>query len=543
MLSVTVFSGRRLVPAWLLFLAVPLAALAQGQLPGIDAKWRHFQSEHFELYSRNGEGESREFLHNLELAHAIFFEAYGFKPIRALPITVYFFSRDRHFDAYKPDAARQLENIGTFYHAEPDRGILTVAPLPSYEAARQLAFGSYTHHLFRLMGDTPPVWYGYGMAGIFSNLVIKSKTFELGRPDPHEVARLQQATLIPVEVMFGSGHDAGSFQTDRGNRLFHDQSWSFVHYLYFGAHKLPREGVSRFVNFTLQQGRKFDAEKTRQMFEQSTGITYEQMNRELQRYFRNGRYSYSEKPLPVVPAAKSYAMRAVSPAEINLRLAELALRVNRSALGKLTLLHAAEQPAEAARVQEALAADAVREGDWDQAAERWERALAAGSTNPAIMHELAVFEGRKRFSRFDLYYRLPDDAAAKLRQLLEKSIAAAPLQTDAYEILAWVEATASDPQIRNVNLVQNHFSQLKEQGRTLLALAVVRMRLGDKTGATGLLDTLGNFATDDWIKYGLEHTRAALEERPVDYSRLPVAGARAGTRGVPIPTRIVKPPM
>src|SRR5687768_16465154 len=72
-------------------------------LPGVDEKWRHFQSPHFELYSRNSESESRDFLRNLELVHAIFFETFGFKVSRAVPVTVYFFSRDKFFEAYKPE--------------------------------------------------------------------------------------------------------------------------------------------------------------------------------------------------------------------------------------------------------------------------------------------------------------------------------------------------------------------------------------------------------------------------------------------------------
>src|SRR5688572_21911079 len=93
--------GLRLIPVLLISLALRSDG-ATSLLPGADAKWRHLQSEHFEVYSRNAEGESRRLLYNLELAHAIFFETYGFTKIRTLPITVYFFSRDRHFDAYKP---------------------------------------------------------------------------------------------------------------------------------------------------------------------------------------------------------------------------------------------------------------------------------------------------------------------------------------------------------------------------------------------------------------------------------------------------------
>jgi len=191
-------------------------------------------------------------------------------------------------------------------------------------------------------------------------------------------------------------------------------------------------------------------------------------------------------------------------------------------------------------VHEVLGAVAARSGDRDAAADRWERALVAGTTNPAVLHELAQNEARKRFSRFDLYYRLPAEAADKLRDLLAKSIAASPQQTTAYELLAWVEATTEEPRIGNLNLVQKNFPRLKEQNRTLLALAVAHMRLGDKPGAAEMLDDLDKAGPDDWVRYGIEHTRAAIEGRPVDRAKLPKPAA-SGPPGVRIQKAITKP--
>jgi len=528
---------RLLVPVLLI---VPLHAAAG--MPGADEKWRHFQSEHFELYSRNTEGESRDLLHSLELVHAIFFETFGFTVTRAVPVTVYFFSREKHFETYKPEAYRKIDNIAAFYHPGLDRGIMTMAPLPSYEAAQRLAFGSYTHHLFRLMNERPPVWYERGVSGIFRNLELTAKQFELGKADPQQVSRLQTARLLPVDVLLAADHKSDAYMANQNNDLFPDESWALVHYLYFGEHKLPRERVREFVGYALATSQKFDAADTQQMFADTLGLTYEKMNRELERYFRNGRYGYSRVPLPAVASAKSYAMRKVPVAEIDLRLAELAMRANQSPQGKLALLQAAERPADAVRAQEVLGAAAAGQGEWDQAVERWAQALAAGSTNPAIIHELAQYEGRRRFQRFDLYFRLPDDDAASLRGLLEKSIAAAPQQSSGYELLAWVEATAREPQVRNVNLVQQNFPRLKVKDRTLLALAVVRLRLGDKAGATELLDALEKGERSDWVRYGIEHTRAQLEDRPVNRANLPAGASRRTSPVPPLRMQIGKPP-
>jgi hypothetical protein len=514
---------------------------AYDPIPGADEKWRRYESPHFEVYSRNPDSESRELLHNLELSHAIFFETFGYKVSRVVPVTVYFFSREKTFEAYKPESMRKVEALSAFYHADLDRGVMTVAPLPTYEAAQQLAFGCYTYHLFRLLGDRPPTWFMYGMSGLFSNLKLESTRFELGKADPGQVGRLQTARLMPVEVMLGADQNSTAFTANQGNHLFHDQSWAMLHYLYFGEHKLPKEKVDAFLAYALAHSGTFDAAETRQVFEQTMGMSYAQLDQALDRYFRNGRYGYRRVTLPVIPPAKDYVMRKVPLAEIRLRLAELALRVNRAPEGKLALLQVPAASPETARVQEVLAGEALKDGDGDRAADRLWKAVDAGSTNPAVLQELAQFEDRQRFRHFDLYYRLPEESATRLRELLKRSIAVAPQQLSAYEILAWVEASAQDPSIANVNLVQKKFEDVKISARTLLALAVVRMRLGDKAGATEMLDIIGRMEPDDSVRYGLESTRAKLEDRPVNRDNLPAA--RPASRDPVLARPVSKPRM
>lgn len=514
-------------PAVLLCLALAGRLGAAGRMPGADEKWRQYQSPHFELYSRNSDRESRLLLHNLELVHAIFFETFGLVAVRSVPATVYFFSRDRHFEAYKPATFAQSENLAAFYGPDPDRGILTMAPLPSYEAAQQLAFGIYTFHLFRLMNDEAPAWFTYGLSGLFRNLEIRGKSFDLGKADAAQVARLAQAALIPAEALLAADQQSSVYRSNQNNYLFHDESWALVHYLYFGQHKLPRQGVMDFVEYLLAHSRRYDAAATRRALEEKLGISFGRLNGGLKNYFRNGRYGYSTRPLPDIAPDQTYAMRPVPLEEIDTRLAELAMRMNQSPLGKLAMLQALERPGDAVRALEALGSAAAEAGDWDEATDRWARARALGTANPAVLLELCRRKGRRRFQQFDLAYRLPQDEAGQLRELLRELIKVSPREPLSYELLAWVEATADQPQVANVNLVQANFQRLREKPRTLLALAVVRMRLQDKPGAAGLLDALDGAQPDDWVKYGAEFTRAQLEDRPVNPANLPSPATRS----------------
>ncbi len=521
-------------------------AAAPDPFPGVDAKWRYHQSPHFELYSRNSDADSRLLLHNLEKVRAIFLDNFKLKPRRPVPLTVFFFSRDKFFESYVTEEARKLENIAAFYRPDPDRGILLMAPLPSFEAAQPLAFGSYTYHLFRLIDERPPLWFVMGVAELFRNIELNASNTGFGKPDPGQVRRLQTATLLPADALLFADHGAELYRSNRTHQLFRDQSWALLHYLYFGQHNLPRDKIDAFIRFVLAESKDAAAARLREVVDATLGLSYAQLNGALGRYVSSGRYGWSKLPVPEVVATKSYTHRPVPLEEIRLRLAELALRTHDSAQARLALLHAAGQPGADARLHEVLGAADYRAREPDRAAERWARAVEAGTDNAAIFHELGLLEGRSLLQRFDLDYQLPSDRAARLRELLQRSIKAAPDQAAAYETLAWVEAYSTDVNVANVNLIQRHFAALKDKKRTMLALALIRHRTQDDATAIHLLDELGKVQPGAWVADGAEQLRARIEGRRPERIAQPGAGKGRGPSIVVPPVKVdpraLKPP-
>ncbi len=199
-----------------------------------------------------------------------------------------------------------------------------------------------------------------------------------------------------------------------------------------------------------------------------------------------------------------------------LRLAELTVRVNASPGGALALMHARDKGASAdPRVLEVLGTAALREGDRNGAAEDWEAAIAAGSSNVALFRELARMEFEDWFGDFDFDRHLPPDASARLRSRLLRSIEHEPEQTAGYEMLAWVEAFARDRSIANINLVQQRFSGLKRKAYTLVAIAMVRVRMGLKDEALKLVREVSHLEPDAWTAQAAEVIAAKLEGRPI----------------------------
>ena len=267
----------------------------------------------------------------------------------------------------------------------------------------------------------------------------------------------------------------------------------------------------RFLAVVRSEGEKGDPVKREALFKEAMGMDYVKTVAALERYVRNGRYSWSKIPLPDIPDTSTYTVESVTRPEITRRLAELDLRVNQSGRAKLAMLEAITEKEVDIRALEVLGTDAMREGDVATARERWQQAFDLGTTNAGVIHELAALEGNLWFSRLDVFFELPLATADKLRTLLFRSIEHAPNQSQAYEILAWVEATVKKPSSRNVNLVQQHLPAMHGRTRALLALALVRTRIEDFATARLLLNQAETEATappaHQWIEVLREHIK------------------------------------
>ncbi|MBA3850327.1 MAG: hypothetical protein C0502_10100 [Opitutus sp.] len=466
--------------------ASPAAAAPKEIFAGADDKWRRYESPHFELFSHVDDADSRAVLHQLELLRSFFLDSNRLSERQPVPVSVYAFATQKEFDAYKP---ANFGNAAGLYLSRPDRAVILLAPSRQDEAARRIVFHEYIHHLVRVSGMTPPTWLNEGLAELFSTIELRGDKMVFGAPVPYHVYRLQNSEFIPLASLFSAAPAEVHTGSDSHSGRFYAQAWAVLHYWYFGATRTPREKIHPLLSRLLSARTPPTHDQMARWLLEATGETYTQLQQQLVDYVRHGKYGTRALPLPKIAGKETYQARPMARAEARERLAELAFRMRRDPHGHLAMLEAAKT-GDTIRALETLGTDALLDSNDHLAQERWEAATAAGSKNPAIYHELGVQESRRWFAQFDLYFRLPEERAKKLRGLLQRSIAYAPDQAEAYEMLAWVEATAPQPDIANVNLVQSRFDTLNQKVRTIVALAFVRVRTADYAGATKLLDAI-----------------------------------------------------
>ncbi len=475
---------------WVVLLLCVSVGRAAG-MPGLDDKWKRYESPHFELFSHVSERESRDLLRVLELLRATFGQMIEAREQRPNPLTVYYFKNDREFLPYVSAPLRSAERTAGFYLERPDRSVIVLSPAWTSEHARRLIMHEFVHYLMAVTGDRPSAWYGEGVAEFLSTIEERKDHLMMGQPIVEHVAALRGKSLMPLQELFAVSHGSPSYNESRRIGLFYAQSWALVHYWYCGRSKRATEneqGRREFFNYARNpEGDQRDPEA---LFKETLGMDYLQMQRELSRYVETGRYAMFKLPMPKIAPADSYAMRVVGREEMALQLANLDLRVNRSASSKLALLEALSRNPADVRALEILGTEAWSDGAGDEARERWMQAIAAGTDNHAIYHEVAAIEARRWFNGLDPYFRLPNERAAELRNLLQRSIERVPSQAQAYEILAWVEATAEKPSPKNINVVQANLAKVKERPRTLLALALVRARVNDLATARLIVEQM-----------------------------------------------------
>jgi hypothetical protein len=249
------------------------------------------------------------------------------------------------------------------------------------------------------------------------------------------------------------------------------------------------------------------------------GYDYPGLRERLHAYVEIGRYQGRRVPRPPIAAKSSYAARPPAAGEMSARLAELSLRFAQEPYANWYILDRVEHVPDN-RLCELLGALALQKGENDVARDQWTKAMSLGSANAAIYHELGRLEANVVLDSFNLDSQLPPGRTDWLRQLLAKSIECAPEQSMAYEQLAWVEAATGKANLANVNLVQKRFSTLNDQPLALLAMIIVRWRLGDTPTVLHLLDSLDKMQPNGWVAYWAEVVRARAENRPPNREKL-----------------------
>lgn len=513
----TAVSRRRLHLIIGLFLACAGCALAAPAeiFPGLGRKWQHYQSPNFELYSAGSERDSRDVLEKMELLYAVFIQEFGLKVRLPGRVKIFYFNKEEEFRAYTPPITNPSDRFAGFSFAYPDQMILTMAPTKNRRWARELTYRQCVRFLFQLADEYPPDWFLIGLGELVATLDEDGESLILGGVIPEHVKILKEYGMDSAwQVMARDSREVTSLIA--GQRKIYDaKCWAILHYCMFANEEVSptrRASLWKTAGSELSRNRPvwFSAQIAGLLAPDTSNIT-----EEIQRYSQNRKLSTRRILRPKIPDRHHYDQREVESAEMSEQLAELGFRAKQAAYGTFKVQEMFAQ-APTLRLYELIGAVAQQEGDYVKVREYWNAAVGLGSTNTGVLNELSRIEGDNVFTQFDLDFRLPEKRAARLRELLYQSIAVAPEQCSAYEMLVWVEANVTAAIPENVAHVSGHLEKLSDPASSMLGLALVRYRQRDMSGALAMLDQVDARECTTWVAAWAEILRARIEKRPVN---------------------------
>lgn len=468
------------------YLLAALLCISWVMLLPAKSRWLTTATPHFELISSASAGNSREILEDLEQLHAVLETGLKLPPGREPRTRVIAFGSAREFRNYKPMFNGKVkEDVLGYYTDGKDSAYIAVQLGFAADGARRTIFHEYLHQIAATRDLKLPLWLNEGLAEFYSTFEIINGRVVLGTPIEEHVKFLRQVSKFSVADLVRINQSSSEYNEGFRQGLFYAQSWALVHYLLCAKSKLDlADGLSRYM--ALQQD---EALNDPARFEQAFGLDYTAMDKELNRYLRLGRFYLYSGEVETSPV-EIPELQPANPALVQCALIDLQWRARQTPGATLRLIELAEANPTLPQIPEALGAIAWRQNQWEMALSYWRVAARMGSDNPWVYTQKVERTVLDLLYNKNLDYRLPPELADSIRAGLQRALQLSPNFGEAYELLALAEAFTAQPNVANINLVLRNAGKIAKPHRLLLALAIVRWRVGDESACRELLDVI-----------------------------------------------------
>ncbi|REJ75931.1 MAG: DUF1570 domain-containing protein [Acidobacteria bacterium] len=398
-------------------------------------EWISVSSKNFFLISNAKEKDARAAAEKLEQfreAFKLLFPNARFD--QAIPTNVVVF-KDR--DSYKPfkpkrDDGKPDEGLAGYFQPGEDANYITF----STERSDEETFGTIFHEYVHFIVDTTfgesqiPPWFNEGLAEYYQTIEIDGRKINLGKPQGSHLYVLNNTKLIPFDQFFSVDNYSLHRNSSDTRTVFYAQAWALVHYLISSKQDSK---MSQFLTSVL------DGREPETAFKGAFGMSYPEMEKELQKYVRQRSFSYRTITLSRdLDFDSTMAVRPISESETNAYLGDL-------------LYHIREYDDAAAYLQKALASDPdntlantslgmiyMNKRNFELAKRYLERAVAANRSNHRAQYSYAYALSRESMDEFGYVSAFPASSAAKMRDALKASIEAEPAFAPSYQLLAFI---------------------------------------------------------------------------------------------------------
>jgi len=450
-------------------------------------RWFETRTAHFGIYSC---GAPRE-IYRLAARLEQFSEAYtllaGAQAAASPPIVVLAFPDQESMKPFLPPYRNQPVNLSGLFMRGSDENLIVLA-LPGPDSAftgMEVIFHEYAHLLFRHNDPIWPLWLKEGMAEIYATFETDGHHAVIARPVAPFLRLLARQPLLPLAELFAVTQESPQYNERERQGIFYAESWLLTHFLMAGD--VPGY-TAHFGQFTrlLREGRL-----PVPAFTNALQTPLPVMEMQLRRYLDRGRFASIPLVLPTnVSSPKTLATRALTPVEIDVRLGEELLRIDRLDAAESYFARAQRLAPASPLPYEGLGLLAARREQHGEALRCLNEALRRGSISFLADYIYAREKYRLTADAEGRYTPLPKTGAAEIRGALAKSLLLMPDFGPAHELLGFFEMVQGEDLAAAEQHLQRAIALEPENSSYFLSLAQAQLRKKDPQAARHTLEPL-----------------------------------------------------
>jgi tetratricopeptide (TPR) repeat protein len=343
-------------------------------------EWLRLTTPHFELYTTAGERRGRETILHFERVRGFFMNASPVHSGPEFPVRIIAFRTDKQYTPYAISTA-----AAAYYAQSQYRDYIVMKDLG--EENFPTATHEYMHLIVRHSGAKMPLWLSEGWADVYSTLRSLRGKAIVGDSIPGRLQRLQTDRWLPVATLTSIANDSPWYNEKDRAGIFYAEAWALTHMLYLSPDYQP--------NFD-KMLRAFGEEKTAaEAFQIAFGKGIDEVFSDLEVYIRRGALNSGVIDVKLEKSAENPQVQPASPFESSLALAELLGATRRYDEAKTAFLSVEKQFPGRPDTSRSLGYLEWKSGD-ERAARNWfEKAFAAGESDPEMCFHLAMLQRRQ----------------------------------------------------------------------------------------------------------------------------------------------------
>ena len=270
--------------------------------------WKQIRTPDVIVVGNASEGELRSALKQIEDFRGGLVALFpGVKMSSRLATTMVVLKDFNTFRTFQPrdERGKRRENVGGYFTITPTMNYMVLGAYGDRDATLEVVFHEYTHFILQQNFGSLPLWLNEGVADFYSTFRsnYKDGMSLVGKPPAGRLEAIRARGALPLDRIVTNEGASTLYRDPAMTYAFYAQSWAFVHYVQLGSNGKRRGQISAYLE-ALDRGIPIE-----QAFNTAFGVTYAQMQRELDGYVRQ----MSFPALLFTPKAATTDIAALSP--------------------------------------------------------------------------------------------------------------------------------------------------------------------------------------------------------------------------------------